>query len=353
MALDRAVAQRRPRQTVARQVEQQHPVAVGQAVRHREPVRVRARETVHADQRRRLVARVPDDLEVVRRPAEVGPAAACRHGRSITHRGPARLPTPRTPRVRDAARPGGRRRRVASAAPSEQPIHPAPGAPMPLRTTRDATWLVAVAAACGAPTACCASRWPADSPRPPSCSGSTSDRRGAAAAPPGRAARVPGGDRRATGWPWSSSVPARPRWRRRCSPRRSAYGDPVTPLVLQKLQPIVASSPPRSLLGERLRPGYWVFAATRAAGAWLMAFPTRWRSRRAGWSPRCSRSEPPCCGRIGTVLGRLVSATVACPATSPCCGSRSGCPPPRRAAALRARRSRSTLARVPARRCSR
>nr|MDQ3359680.1 EamA family transporter [Actinomycetota bacterium] len=49
-------------------------------------------------------------------------------------------------------------------------------------------------------------------------------------------------------------------------------GDPITPQVLQKLQPLVALALAAVLLGERLRPRYLVFAVPALVGAWLMSF---------------------------------------------------------------------------------
>ncbi|MDL5158055.1 DMT family transporter [Actinomycetospora termitidis] len=49
-------------------------------------------------------------------------------------------------------------------------------------------------------------------------------------------------------------------------------GDPITPLVLQKIQPLVAALGAAWLLGERLRRGYWTYAVPALVGAWLLAF---------------------------------------------------------------------------------
>lgn len=84
-------------------------------------------------------------------------------------------------------------------------------------------------------------------------------------------------------------------------------GDPITPLVLQKLQPVVALVAATLLLGERLRPGYWAFAIPALCGAWLMAFADPFDVR-----PRAATAALLAIGAavlwaIGTVLGRLVS----------------------------------------------
>ncbi len=50
-----------------------------------------------------------------------------------------------------------------------------------------------------------------------------------------------------------------------------AFGSPTTPVLLQQLQPLFAISGARIVLGERLRPRYWVFLAAALSGAYLIA----------------------------------------------------------------------------------
>lgn len=50
-------------------------------------------------------------------------------------------------------------------------------------------------------------------------------------------------------------------------------GDPITPQVLQKLQPVVAILLAAVLLQERVRPRFALFAVPALLGAWLMSFP--------------------------------------------------------------------------------
>ncbi|GAA2012574.1 DMT family transporter [Nakamurella flavida] len=50
-------------------------------------------------------------------------------------------------------------------------------------------------------------------------------------------------------------------------------GDPITPAVVQKLQPVVALVGAAWLLGERLSRRFWWFALPALAGVWLLAFP--------------------------------------------------------------------------------
>jgi drug/metabolite transporter (DMT)-like permease len=51
------------------------------------------------------------------------------------------------------------------------------------------------------------------------------------------------------------------------------YGDPVTPAVIQKFQPVIAIAGAALLLHERLRVSFLWFAVPALAGAWLLAFP--------------------------------------------------------------------------------
>lgn len=51
------------------------------------------------------------------------------------------------------------------------------------------------------------------------------------------------------------------------------YGDPVTPQVLQKLQPLLAMTLAAALLGERMSRRFPLFALPALAGSWLLTFP--------------------------------------------------------------------------------
>jgi drug/metabolite transporter, DME family len=88
-------------------------------------------------------------------------------------------------------------------------------------------------------------------------------------------------------------------------------GDPVTPLVLQKLQPVVAVVAAAWFLGERLRRGYFLFAVPAFVGAWLMAFPDPFAvaGREAGAALLAVGAAV--LWAVGTVLGRMVSTTIA------------------------------------------
>ena len=85
------------------------------------------------------------------------------------------------------------------------------------------------------------------------------------------------------------------------------FGDPVTPLVLQKLQPVVAVLAATALLGERLRGGYWLFAVPALIGAWLVAFPNPLSVSVSAVTAALLAVGAAVLWGIGTVLGRMVS----------------------------------------------
>lgn len=88
-------------------------------------------------------------------------------------------------------------------------------------------------------------------------------------------------------------------------------GDAVTPLVLQKLQPLFAILAARLVLGERLRPAYLLFAVPAVAGAWLLAFDDPLEVRVAAARTALLSLGAAALWAAGTVLGRLVSAQLA------------------------------------------
>lgn len=88
-------------------------------------------------------------------------------------------------------------------------------------------------------------------------------------------------------------------------------GDAVTPLILQKLQPIVALALAAWLLGERLRPGFALYALPAFAGAWLLTFPEPFNLRVQAAQAALLAVGAAALWGAGTVLGRLVGAAVA------------------------------------------
>lgn len=88
-------------------------------------------------------------------------------------------------------------------------------------------------------------------------------------------------------------------------------GDVVTPLVLQKLQPLVAALGATWLLGERLRPGYWLYAVPALAGAWLIAFADPFDVGVTALLAALLAAGAATLWAMGTVLGRYVGRDVA------------------------------------------
>lgn len=85
-------------------------------------------------------------------------------------------------------------------------------------------------------------------------------------------------------------------------------GDPITPQVLQKLQPLIAVALAAVLLGERLSARYALFAVPALVGVWLLAFADP-----LGVSVSSAQAAALAVGAAalwaaGTVLGRAASA---------------------------------------------
>ena len=87
--------------------------------------------------------------------------------------------------------------------------------------------------------------------------------------------------------------------------------DPVTPLVLQKLQPVFVVLAAMVLLGERLRRSYFLFAVPALAGAWLLAFKDPTDVRITAVQAALLALGAAVLWAAGTVLGRMVATTMA------------------------------------------
>lgn len=85
-------------------------------------------------------------------------------------------------------------------------------------------------------------------------------------------------------------------------------GDPLTPLVLQKLQPVIAIVAARFVLGERLRRRFWLFAIPALVGTWLIAFADPFRISLSSATAALLALGAAALWAGGTVLGRLISA---------------------------------------------
>lgn len=85
-------------------------------------------------------------------------------------------------------------------------------------------------------------------------------------------------------------------------------GDPITPQVLQKLQPLIAIALAAVVLRERLRRSYAWFAAPAVAGAWLLAFPDPLAVSVSSVQAAALAVGAAALWAAGTVLGRAASA---------------------------------------------
>lgn len=88
------------------------------------------------------------------------------------------------------------------------------------------------------------------------------------------------------------------------------YGDPTTPLLLQKLQPVIAVLGARLLLGERLLPRYGVYFALAVGGAYLISFPDPTQVSVQRLAPALLAMGAAALWGMGTVLGRGLSRSV-------------------------------------------
>jgi DME family drug/metabolite transporter len=88
-------------------------------------------------------------------------------------------------------------------------------------------------------------------------------------------------------------------------------GNPVTPVVLQKVQPLVAVLLAAAILGERPRPRFGLFLAAGLAGTWLMAFPSPFDVSLHGTGPALLALGAAGLWALGTVLGRFLTLSLA------------------------------------------
>jgi drug/metabolite transporter (DMT)-like permease len=85
-------------------------------------------------------------------------------------------------------------------------------------------------------------------------------------------------------------------------------GDPITPQVLQKLQPLIAVLLAAVLLGERLRRRFAFFLVPGLVGAWLLAFADPLGVTVASAQAALLAIGAAALWAAGTVLGRAASA---------------------------------------------
>ena len=84
-------------------------------------------------------------------------------------------------------------------------------------------------------------------------------------------------------------------------------GDPVTPVVLQKVQPIIAVIAARFILGERPRPRFALVLIPALVGAWLIGVPHPFHPSAHGVKPTLFALGAAVLWALGTVLGRYLT----------------------------------------------
>jgi drug/metabolite transporter (DMT)-like permease len=84
------------------------------------------------------------------------------------------------------------------------------------------------------------------------------------------------------------------------------HGDPITPVVLQKVQPLVAVVGARLILGEQPRRRFAWFLLPALAGVWLIAFPHPFEVHARGLVPIAEALAAAGLWGLGTVLGRYL-----------------------------------------------
>jgi DME family drug/metabolite transporter len=85
------------------------------------------------------------------------------------------------------------------------------------------------------------------------------------------------------------------------------HGDPITPVVLQKVQPLVAIVAARIVLGEEPRRRFAWFLVPALAGVWLIAFPHPFDVHARGLTPIAEALGAAVFWALGTVFGRYLS----------------------------------------------
>ena len=85
------------------------------------------------------------------------------------------------------------------------------------------------------------------------------------------------------------------------------HGDFVTPVVLQKIQPLVAVAAAAVILGERARPRFAWFLLPALAGFWLVNQPHPLDPTAKGLVPILQATGAAVLWALGTVLGRYLS----------------------------------------------
>lgn len=88
------------------------------------------------------------------------------------------------------------------------------------------------------------------------------------------------------------------------------YGDPTTPLLLQKVQPVIAVLGASLLLGERLLPRYGLFFLLAVGSAYLISFSNPTNVGVNELAPALLAIGAAALWGLGTVLGRHLTAKI-------------------------------------------
>lgn len=89
-----------------------------------------------------------------------------------------------------------------------------------------------------------------------------------------------------------------------------SYGDPTTPLLLQKLQPVIAILGAYVLLGERLLPRYGVYFLLAVGSAYLISFSDPVNVSVSELEPALLAIGAASLWGLGTVLGRRLTSKI-------------------------------------------
>ncbi len=88
------------------------------------------------------------------------------------------------------------------------------------------------------------------------------------------------------------------------------HGDPITPVVLQKVQPLVAIAGAWIVLGEEPRRRFAWFLLPALAGVWLIAFPHPFDVHARGLEPIVEALGAAFLWALGTVFGRYLARRI-------------------------------------------
>lgn len=89
-----------------------------------------------------------------------------------------------------------------------------------------------------------------------------------------------------------------------------SYGEATTVVLLQKIQPLVVIVGARIMLGERLKPNFWLYAIPAIAGAYLLSTPAPSEVTLESFTPALLSIGAATLWGLGTVLGRGLLNTI-------------------------------------------